>query len=196
MTSFNVLVKKKEAVAIRLQLCQPYPSGSVTASATPIMTQRRLLLRPDFFVQGALPSGYQAVPTDYFERFPGDTLPQTIVWDATAQLWRSSPRPDVWLSSSYSQTTGIATITIPFGTSFQRFPSDEFDPGHSPRLYVVVVRFNGAEIASGTVDIAENINAPPSPTFPKVCSTDVGAGAAAAPGASTSQATSPWVVGG
>lgn len=191
MTSFNILVAKKEDVTISLQLCAPYPSGSVTATARPIMTRQRFLLRPDFYVQGSLPPGYQLLDSDIFNVYIGDTVPATITWDANTERWSSTERPTVPLSASYSQETGIASITVPFGTSFQRLPADEFDPGYSPRTYIISAVFNDVSIATGTVDIAENVNSPPPAEIPRVCSFESASGAGSAPG---SQAASPWVV--
>lgn len=193
---FTTVIKSKEAVTVNLQLCEPYPSGSATATANPYMTSYRFRLRPDFFIQGALPPGYQVVKSDYFEAFIGDTVPATITWNATLKRWESTPRPKVPLSASYSQSTGIISISIPFGSSFQRLPSDEFNPAYSPRTYGILVLFNGIQIANGVVEIAENINDPPPPAFPKVCSAETGSGSGSPNATGNGQSASPWVVGG
>jgi len=192
---FTVTVNSKKLVTLTLQLCQPYPSGFATATADPIMTSYRFRLRPDFFIQGALPDGYTTVPSDYFEAFIGDTVPATITWDAGTQRWSSTKRPLVPLPASYSQSTGVVSVSIPFGSSFQRAPFDEFDPGYSPRTYVLSVFFNGDRIADGVVDIAENINDPLPAAFPKVCSAEA-SGDTSTGSAGGGQAASPWVVGG
>lgn len=182
--TFDVLVNKKETVRIAVQMCESasgsYPDGSATASAVPVSTRYYNDVR---YVPNPDPS--QAPTAVWFRMIPGEVL-RVGGWDDTAQAWVTSPRPDVQLIASYSQSTGIITVDIPFGVTFNAAPGDELHPAHSPRRYGYSVKFAGVSVLTGAISV-ESPRAPVIPG-PEVCSVSLGASSQG------SQPESPWVV--
>jgi hypothetical protein len=189
--SLDIFIKKKELVQIKAQLCPrsdgTYAPGTTYASAQPLANVREVRIRPDYL--DVLPSLNGAIPPPdwYLEVQAGGVLRQGF-WSVTS--WNSTILPRVLLTATYSQQTGLVTVDVPFGLTFDPTRS-QLDPGGSPRLYGYTVHINTEMVLNGSI----KVDAPRPVTEGEisVCSATLGSGASAGAGA---QQNGLWLVGG
>jgi hypothetical protein len=142
--TFDIEITKRQTLILKVQLCEPYPVGDVSASAQPVLTR-------DF--RWYLTSESPGVPATYQDYRALTPLIQSSV--AANGLVTFSYLPATVLQSSFDTSTGLITVFFPFGNTYREPPSFEVDEGASPRTYSYYVTLGQLTLVEGYVRMSK-----------------------------------------
>ena len=142
--TFDIEITKKQTLVLKVQLCEPYPTGGVSASAQPILTQ-------DF--RWYLTQESPGVPATYTDYRAGPPLIQLDI--AANGLVTFDYLPATVLQSSFDQSSGLITVLFPFGNTYREPPYLERDKGASPRTYYYYVTLGQLTLVQGYVRMSK-----------------------------------------
>lgn len=186
---FDFEINRKQTLILKVQLCEPYPIGGVSAYAQPVLTKSFR------FYYG--PPGTSASPQASV-LYEADTALRTLlVRNADGSVSLPSDRlpvvPPTDLQTSFDTSSGLITVLFPFGITYREPPYFEMDLNASPRRYFYSVSLGQQKLAYGFVRMSPSLASNDNSDTPAACA--ISSEYESAGGATPEQSGGPWLAG-